>query len=96
MRHLKSLGLNASLSQFEKLGHSWTGISPRRWENGEQESEFEYQGVIPFDGEQVKMPFSNPHLELVQRLGGIVEMDDPSKVDFAGDSTCTLRVANHK
>ena len=96
MRHLKSLGLNAPLSQFEKLGHSWIGVSPRRWENGEQEPEFEYQGVIPFAGTQVKMPFSNPHLELVQRLGGTVEMEDPSKVEFAGDSACTLRVANHK
>ena len=96
MRHLKSLGLSTPLSQFEKLGHSWTAVSPRRWENDEQEPEFEYQGVIPFTGEQVKMPFSNPHLELIQRLGGTVEMEDPSKVEFAGDSTCTLRVANHK
>ena len=96
MRHLKSLGLSTPLSQFEKLGHSWTAVSPRRWENDEQEPEFEYQGVIPFTGEQVKMPFSNPHFELIQRLGGTVEMEDPSKVEFAGDSTCTLRVANHK
>ena len=96
MRHLKSLGLSTPLSQFEKLDHSWTAVSPRRWENGEQEPEFEYQGVIPFAGEQVKMPFSNSHLELIQRLGGTVEMEDPSKVEFAGGSTCTLRVANHK
>ena len=96
MRHLKSLGLNGPLTQFEKLGHSWTGISPRRWDNGEQEPEFEYQGVIPFSGELVRMPFSNPHLELVQRLGGSIEMDDPSKVEFTGDSACAIRVANHK
>ena len=96
MRHLKSLGLARKLAQFEKLGHSWTGVSPRRWENGEQEPEFEYQGVIPFDGDKVNMPLSNPHLELIQRLGGLVEVDDLNKFEFAGTGAPTLRIANHK
>ena len=31
------LGLIEPLSQFERLGHCWTQISPKRWEDGEIE-----------------------------------------------------------
>ena len=96
MRHLKSLGLNGPLAQFERLGHCWTGVSPRRWQDGHEEPDLEYLGVVPFNGKKVRMPYSNSHLDLIQKLGGVVEMDNPFVEEFAGKNDCNLRVSKHK
>ena len=96
MRRLKELGLGLAYSQFERLGHSWTGVSPRQWEDGFSDDDFEYLGVLPFEKERCKEPWSNPHLELIQRLGGLVEMDDPMSEDFTGSESCSIRISNYK
>jgi hypothetical protein len=96
MRRLKELGLGLAYSQFERLGHSWTGVSPRKWEDGFSDEDFEYRGVLPSEKQRCKEPWSNPHLELIQRLGGLVEMDDPMSEDFIGSESCSIRISNFK
>ena len=95
MRNLKLLGLIEPLSQFERLGHCWTQISPKRWEDGEIEPDFQYEGIIPFNGEQVRMPYSNPHLDLINKLGVDIEMDNPFEAEFSGKSSSNIRISKY-
>ena len=62
MRRLKQLGLISLYSQYQRLGHSWTEISPRKWENGDIDDEFEYLGVIESGKNETDKLWSNPHL----------------------------------
>ena len=96
MRRLKQLGLISLYSQYQRLGHSWTEISPRKWENGDIDDEFEYLGVIESGKNETDKLWSNPHLELVQRLGGIVQMNEPQNEKFVGPEFCNTRISKFK
>lgn len=96
MRRLKQLGLISVYSQYQRLGHAWAEVSPRKWEDGFTDDDFEYKGVINSGKNPSKEPWSNPHLELVQRLGGTVQMDDPQSHTFIGSNVCSTRISKFK
>ena len=96
MRRLKQLGLISVYSQYQRLGHAWAEVSPRKWEDGFTDDNFEYKGVINYGKKASKEPWSNPHLELVQRLGGTVQMDAPQSQTFIGSNVCSTRISKFK
>ena len=95
MRKLKKLGLISVYSQYQKLGHAWIEISPRQWENGEIDNDFTYLGVLESNRDKLPEPWSNPHLQLVQQLGGSVEMENLFSESFIGAELFKLRISEY-
>jgi hypothetical protein len=89
-KHLPSLGLRSLATEIGMLGHYWTDITSQTEGEEEIEDEIAYIGEWENSAEnQSKVPWSATHLEVLSRLGVVIDSGDD---EVAGRPEPAMRV----
>ncbi|MBT4069820.1 MAG: hypothetical protein HOE79_01085 [Euryarchaeota archaeon] len=89
-KHLPSLGLRPLATEIGMLGHYWTDITSQTEGEEEIEDEIAYIGEWENSAEnQSKVPWSATHLEVLSRLGVVIDSGDD---EVAGRPEPAMRV----